>query len=320
MRYFVTGGAGFIGSNYVEHLFKKVNGVTGVTIYDNFTYAANPKNYQEFSNDPRLTIIKGDICDAIPLENSIIGHDFVIHFAAESHVDRSIENGSAFVTSNVLGTFNVLEASRKAGVKTIIHVSTDEVYGSIPEGCANEKHPLLPNSPYSASKAASDLMVRSYFKTHGLDVRTTRSCNNFGRYQHPEKLIPVIIEKLASKNKVPVYGDGSNIREWIHVKDNCRAIQLALEKGWPGAVYNIGTGYRVSNLDLFQEISARMGAESDMVEFVADRAGHDFRYAIDSSCITSLGFKPEIDFGFGLDLTIDWYLKNNAWWISREKI
>ncbi|CAN2166993.1 RfbB dTDP-D-glucose 4,6-dehydratase [Candidatus Nanopelagicaceae bacterium] len=315
MRYFVTGGAGFIGSNYVEHLLRNVQGVTGVTIYDKFTYAANPKNYSEFSNDPRLSVVKGDICDVPTLESSIAKHDFVIHFAAESHVDRSIENGSAFVTSNVLGTYNILEASRNAGIKTIVHVSTDEVYGSIHEGSVNEEYPLFPNSPYSASKAGSDLLARSYVKTYGLDVRTTRSCNNYGKYQYPEKLVPVIIRKLSYKLPVPVYGDGTNVREWIHVQDNCRAIQLVLEEGSAGATYNIGTGQRVSNLELIQRISSIMGMESDLVELVSDRLGHDFRYALDSSSIANLGFEPKIDFDFGLKLTIDWYLNNNSWWV-----
>lgn len=315
MRYFVTGGAGFIGSNYVEHLLNNVEGVTAVTIYDKFTYAASPKNFQEVTNDPRLTVIKGDICDASTLEDSISEHDFVLHFAAESHVDRSIENGSAFVTSNVLGTFNVLEASRKAGVRKVVHVSTDEVYGSIVEGAANEDDPLFPNSPYSASKAASDLLARSYFKTYGLDVRTTRSCNNFGKHQYPEKLIPVIIESISRQLMVPVYGDGSNVREWIHVQDNCRAIQLVLEKGNPGEIYNIGAGNRLSNLDLIQLIATKMHvAGADLVEFVSDRAGHDSRYALDSRKIISLGFKQERDFDFGMRETIKWYLENSNWW------
>lgn len=314
MRYFVTGGAGFIGSNYVEHLFKKVKGVTGVTIYDSFTYAASPKNYQEFSNDPRLTVIEGDICDAATLEDSISGHDFVLHFAAESHVDRSIKSGSAFVNTNVLGTFNVLEASRKARVRTVVHVSTDEVYGSIVEGAANEHDRLSPNSPYSASKAASDLLARSYFKTHGLDVRTTRSCNNFGKHQYPEKLIPVIIEKISRQFLVPVYGDGSNVREWIHVEDNCRAIQLVLEKGNPGEIYNIGAGNRLSNLELIQLIATKMRVEGDLVEFVLDRSGHDFRYALDSGKIAGLGFRQEKNFDSGINETIKWYLENSNWW------
>jgi dTDP-glucose 4,6-dehydratase len=315
MRYFVTGGAGFIGSNYVEHLLNTVEGVTAVTIYDKFTYAANSKNFQEVSNDPRLTVIKGDICDASTLEDSISEHDFVLHFAAESHVDHSIENGSVFVTSNVLGTFNVLEASRKAGVRKVVHVSTDEVYGSIVEGAANEDNQLFPNSPYSASKAASDLLARSFFKTYGLDVRTTRSCNNFGKHQYLEKLIPLIIDRISCQLRVPVYGDGSNIREWIHVQDNCRAIQLVLEKGNPGEIYNIGTGNRLSNLDLVRLIATKMHvAEEDLVEFVSDRAGHDFRYALDSRKIISLGFKQERDFDFGISETIKWYLENSNWW------
>jgi dTDP-glucose 4,6-dehydratase len=198
VRYFVTGGAGFIGSNYVEHLFQNVEGVTGVTIYDKFTYAANSKNYQQFVGDPRLTVIKGDICDSNFLEKSMAGHDFVVHFAAESHVDRSINDASTFVHTNVLGTFNVLETCRKVGVQTLIHVSTDEVYGSLIEGSADETSPLQPNSPYAASKAASDMLARSYFMTHGLDVRTTRCCNNYGKYQYPEKVIPVFINKLKS--------------------------------------------------------------------------------------------------------------------------
>jgi dTDP-glucose 4,6-dehydratase len=261
VRYFVTGGAGFIGSNYVEHLFHNVEGVTGVTIYDKFTYAANPKNYQEFVGDPRLDIIKGDICDSHLLEKSIAGHDFVVHFAAESHVDRSIDDASAFVETNVLGTFKVLEASRKVGIKTVIQVSTDEVYGSLSEGSADEAFPLKPNSPYAASKAASDLLARSYFMTHELDVRITRCCNNYGKYQYPEKVIPVFINKLNSGHMLPIYGDGRNIREWIHVSDHARGIQTVLEKGSAGEIYNIGTSAHLSNNDLATMIISAMGFE-----------------------------------------------------------
>ena len=320
MRYFVTGGAGFIGSNYVEHLFQNVEGVTGVTIYDKFTYAANPKNYQEFLSDSRLSVIKGDICDSKLLEKSMEGHDFVIHFAAESHVDRSISDASAFVHTNVLGTFNVLEASRRVGIKTVIHVSTDEVYGSRSDGSADEKFPLEPNSPYAASKAASDLLARSYFVTHGLDVRTTRCCNNYGKYQYPEKVIPVFINKLKAGLKLPIYGDGKNIREWIHVSDHARGIQLALEKGNPGEIYNIGTGSHLSNNDLAGELIRIMGLDESMKSYVTDRRGHDFRYSVDSRKIETLGFERKIDFIDGLKATIDWYTNNSSWWNTQSEV
>ncbi len=314
MRYFVTGGAGFIGSNYVEHLFRNVENVTGVTIYDKFTYAANPKNYQELVGDPRLSVIKGDICDSNLLEKSMTGHDFVVHFAAESHVDRSIDDASIFVETNVLGTLRVLEACCKVSVKILIHVSTDEVYGSLSEGSATETFPLEPNSPYAASKAASDLLARSYFITHGLDVRTTRCCNNYGKYQFPEKVIPVFINKLKSGQKIPIYGDGKNIREWIHAKDHVRGIQAILEKGSPGEIYNIGTGSRLSNNDLASEIIRFMGLNESMKSYVTDREGHDFRYSVDTRKIESLGFKREIDFKDGLEETINWYENNPDWW------
>ena len=314
MRYFVTGGAGFIGSNFVEYLFENVQDLTGVTIFDKFTYAANPKNYEKFQSDPRLKVIKGDVCNLTLLEVSMKNHDFVIHFAAESHVDRSIENASAFVQTNVLGTFNVLEASRKANIKTVIHVSTDEVYGSLVEGSADEKYPLLPNSPYAASKAASDLLVRSYFVTHGLDVRITRCCNNYGKYQFPEKVIPVFVRKLIAEERLPIYGDGKNVREWIHVSEHVRGIQIALEKGAPGEIYNIGNSTSLSNNELAQKIVECMNCDSDVVDYVLDRKGHDFRYSIDSKKIESLGFKQKIDFQLGLKETIEWYIANPSWW------
>ena len=314
MRYFVTGGAGFIGSNYVEHLFKRVPGVTAVTIYDKFTYAANAKNYQEFTDDQRLTVIEGDICDLLFLENSMGNHDYVVHFAAESHVDRSINDASVFVQTNVLGTFNVLEASRKLRIKTVIHVSTDEVYGSLFEGSADENYPLNPNSPYAASKAASDLLARSYFVTHGLDVRTTRCCNNYGKYQFPEKVIPVFVNKLNSGERLPIYGDGRNVREWIHVSDHARGIQTVLEKGKPGDVYNIGTGSHLSNNDLASEIIRVMSLGDNMKSYVPDRQGHDFRYSVNSQKIELLGFQRKIHFKDGLKATVDWYTDNPGWW------
>lgn len=314
MRYFVTGGAGFIGSNYVEHLFQNVEGVTGVTIYDKFTYAANPRNYSAFINDPRLSVIKSDICDAVSLEHCMAGHDYLVHFAAESHVDRSIDDASKFIQTNVLGTFNVLEASRKVGIKTVIHVSTDEVYGSLPEGSAKEDQALAPNSPYAASKAASDMLARSYFVTYGLDVRTTRCCNNYGRNQYPEKVIPVFINKLSRGGSLPIYGDGKNVREWIHVSDHARGIQKVLEKGLPGEIYNIGTGYHLTNNELASQIITLMESDKSAKSYTADRQGHDFRYSIDSTKISSLGFRCRIEFKIGLKETIEWYMSNPDWW------
>ena len=320
MRYFVTGGAGFIGSNYVEHLFTNVEGVTGVTIYDKFTYAANPKNYREFINDPRFSVIKGDICDFSLLKSSMADHDFVVHFAAESHVDRSIQDASAFIQTNVLGTFNVLEGCRKTKIKTAVHVSTDEVYGSLSKGSAKETDLLAPNSPYAASKAASDLLARSYFITHGLDIRTTRCCNNYGKYQFPEKVIPVFINKLNSRENLPIYGDGQNIREWIHVSDHVRGIQTILEQGRPGEIYNIGSGTHLSNNNLATEMINVMGLNETMKSYVTDRQGHDFRYSVNSTKIESLGFKRMIDFNNGLKETINWYTANPSWWNTQSEV
>jgi dTDP-glucose 4,6-dehydratase len=300
MRYFVTGGAGFIGSNFVEYLFENVSELTGVTIFDKFTYAANPKNYEKFLSDPRLKIIKGDICDLSLLEKSMIGHDFVIHFAAESHVDRSIDDAAVFIQTNVLGTFNVLEASRKTRIKTVIHVSTDEVYGSLAEGSADETYPLLPNSPYAASKAASDLLARSYFVTHGLDVRTTRCCNNYGKYQYPEKLVPVILSKIKKGESLPIYGSGENIREWIHVSEHCRAIQLILDHGKAGEIYNIGSGLELKNLELVKILLELTGGKESTIDFVKDRLGHDLRYSINNRKIRNMGFEPHIELREGL--------------------
>jgi dTDP-glucose 4,6-dehydratase len=319
VRYFVTGGAGFIGSNYVEHLFKNVENVSGVTIYDKFTYASNPRNYQEFISDPRISVIRGDVCDAYLLEHSMANHDYVVHFAAESHVDRSIEDASIFIRTNVLGTLGVLEASRKVGISTVIHVSTDEVYGSLLKGSADEKHLLEPNSPYAASKAASDLLARSYFVTHGLDVRITRCSNNYGKYQFPEKVIPVFIAKLNEGKKLPIYGDGKNVREWIHVSDHIRGIQTVLERGEAGGIYNIGSGIHLSNIDLADEIISTMNCDPNLKAFIDDRLGHDYRYAVDSRKIESLGFRTTIEFREGLADTISWYKSNPNWWNFQDE-
>lgn len=314
MRYFVTGGAGFIGANYVEFLIDNLPDLSGVTVYDKFTYAANPKNLLNLREDDRFQLITGDVCDSKALNSAIKEHDYVIHFAAESHVDRSINSAFDFVNTNVVGTLNVLEASKNAGVKTVIHVSTDEVYGSLQQGFANENSQLMPNSPYAASKAASDLIARSFHVTHGLDVRITRCCNNFGKYQFPEKLIPVFINKILNKEKIPIYGDGKNVREWIHVQDHAKGIQTVLQKGVPGEIYNIGSGVFLSNNEMADKLISYFGVSADSKKYVEDRKGHDFRYAIDSRKISQLGFKPQIDFQDGFVETICWYVENRGWW------
>lgn len=314
MKYFVTGGAGFIGSNYVDLLLLDVRNVESVTVFDSFTYAANPKNLEKYVSDSRLRILRGDVCDAKAVEVAIGGHDVVVHFAAESHVDRSIEDSSVFVRTNVLGTYTLLEAARQNYIQTFIHVSTDEVYGSLEKDSATEDFPLQPNSPYAASKAASDLLARSYFVTHGLDIRITRCCNNYGPNQFPEKVIPVLTKAGLNRQKLPIYGNGLNIREWIYVKDHCRGIQIALERGAPGETYNIGTGVHLSNIDLASRIISTLGLPSNSIKFVQDRQGHDFRYSVDSSKIRALGFLEETTFDIGLQSTIEWYSENQSWW------
>ena len=314
MKYFITGGAGFIGANYVEHLFHSGKTLTKVTVYDNFTYAGNAKNFSKFKSDPRFNVVVGDICDLGKLRAAMKDHNYVINFAAESHVDRSIDDSSVFVRTNVLGTLNVLDCARKSGIQTVIQISTDEVYGTLSQGSANEDYNLSPNSPYAASKASADLLARSYFVTHGLDVRITRCSNNYGKYQYPEKVIPVFIRKLAQNGKVPIYGNGRNVREWIHVQDHCRGIQVVLEDGSPGEIYNIGSGIHFSNNDLASRIIEIMKCSDDSRVYVEDRLGHDFRYSVDSCKIAALGFSPIVDLDSGLEGTIKWYLENLDWW------
>jgi len=249
----------------------------------------------------------------------MLEHDFVVHFAAESHVDRSIKDPSDFIRTNVMGTYNVLESSLRNKVKTVINVSTDEVYGSLPYGSADETYPLKPNSPYAASKSAADLLARSFFITYGLDVRTTRCCNNYGKSQFPEKVIPVFIRKLLNQEKLPIYGDGENVREWIHVSDHSSGIQKVLEAGQAGEIYNIGSGIHLTNNQLASEILNAMNLDEGMKNYVEDRLGHDFRYSVNSSKIENLGFKQKINFTHGLKETIDWYLVNQNWWESQEE-
>jgi dTDP-glucose 4,6-dehydratase len=314
VKFFITGGAGFIGSNFVNFLFKSDLNFDKITVFDKFTYAANLKNLSAHQSNPMLKVVKGDITDSKLLYHEMQDHDVVIHFAAESHVDRSISSAEEFIKSNVMGTHNVLEGVRINNVRTMIHISTDEVYGTILDGSADELHPLLPNSPYASSKASSDLVARSFHQTHGVDVRITRCCNNFGKYQHPEKMIPVVINSILKQKKIPIYGDGSNVREWIHVEDHCKGILEVLKNGNPGEIYNIGTGIRMSNLDLATLILQLMGESMDKISFVADRQGHDFRYSLNSEKIRNLGFAPSIDLDGQLKSAIDWYKHNVNYW------
>jgi len=316
MIYFVTGGCGFIGSNFIGVLLSELMPEDRILIYDKLTYAGHVKNIEEYLADGRVTLIVGDICDKSSLENAMQGSDYVIHFAAESHVDRSIVGGSDFVATNVIGSFNVFESARDLGVKRVVHISTDEVYGSISEGSAPEESRLNPSSPYASSKASSDLIALSFFKTFGLDVVITRCSNNYGPKQFPEKLIPLMIRCVSSGVPVPIYGNGSNVREWLHVQDHCRAILLVLKKGVSGEVYNIGSGVEKSNLEIFAKIKEIVNDEEANFKFISDRLGHDYRYSVDDKKIKSLGFIPKVNFDLGLANTVIWYKSNLNWWTS----
>lgn len=315
MRLLVTGGLGFIGSNFIRQMLEEHPGESIVNL-DKITYAGNPENLKDIAGDPRYTFVRGDICDPGVVGSVFREHqiDAVVHFAAESHVDRSIEDASVFVRTNVLGTHVLLEAALSRGVKRFIHVSTDEVYGSIRSGSFRETDNLNPSSPYSASKAASDLLARSYHITHNLPVIVTRCTNNFGPYQYPEKLIPLFATNLIEGKKVPVYGTGKNVRDWIHVADHCRAVDFVLCHGEPGEIYNIGGDNEKSNLEITTGILRALGKDESMVEYVPDRPGHDWRYALDSSKLRSMGWKPEFDFETALRATVRWYIENEWWW------
>ena len=312
-KFLVTGGAGFIGSNFVERLISKGE---SVRVLDKLTYAGNLKSIQGFIDQGQLDFFHGDICDPVVVREAMESVDVVVNFAAESHVDRSIESSAEFVKTNVLGTENLLAHALMLKTKVFIQISTDEVYGSIDNGSWKEDSPLKPNSPYSASKAAADLLAISYYKTHGLDIRITRCCNNYGPRQLPEKLIPSFITKLMKNEKVPLYGDGRNIREWIHVDDHCRAIDIVVEEGKPGEVYNIGSGFELENVELANWLIEFFNLDSSFIKMVKDRKGHDFRYSVDSQKIKSLGYKNKHEFRKGLLETIDWYRNNSNHWIS----
>ena len=317
MRILVAGGAGFIGSHYVRTLIS--GGYPGftdarVTVLDRLTYAGNLANLRVVASRPRFTFIRGDICDAELVGAVARDHDIVVNFAAETHVDRSIAGASDFVAANVAGVQVLLQACLDAGVRRVVQVSTDEVYGSVARGSWSEDAPLAPNSPYAAAKAGGDLMARSYFRTHGLDVLVTRCVNNYGPYQFPEKVIPLFVTNLLDGQKVPLYGSGGNIRDWLYVLDHCAAIDLVLRRGATGQVYNVGAGNEVTNLDLTHEILAAFGVGEEAIEFVTDRPGHDWRYSLDSTRVRELGWEPAHDFRAGLAETIDWYRHNEPWW------
>jgi dTDP-glucose 4,6-dehydratase len=317
MRFLITGGAGFIGSHYVRSLLRHAypgwEGVK-VTVLDKLTYAGNLANLASVADLAEFTFIRGDIADGGLLAEVVPGHDVIVNFAAESHVDRSIGDAGDFVSTNVLGTQRLLQAALRHEVQIFLQVSTDEVYGSIDDGSWRETEPLLPNSPYSASKAGADLLCRAYHRTHGLDVRVTRCSNNYGPQQFPEKAIPLFVTNLLHGRKIPLYGDGGNVREWLHVDDHCRGIQLVLEKGSAGETYNIGGGTEVTNTELVARLLDATGAGWDMVEHVTDRPGHDRRYSLDTTKIEGLGYQPEIDFEDGLAAVVRWYMENEDWW------
>lgn len=318
MRLLVTGGAGFIGSQYVRSLLStdRGGGISKVTVFDALTYAGNLENLVAVNNDPRYTFVHGDITDSSVVHDLMSYCDAVVHFAAESHVDRSISGSSEFIRTNVIGTHTLLEAAKQAKIERFVHVSTDEVYGSIDVGSWPETDPLQPNSPYAASKASSDLLVRSYFKTHGLNTVTTRCSNNYGPYQHPEKLIPLFTTNLITGVKVPLYGNGLNVRDWLHVDDHCNGIHLALMKGEPGEIYNIGGGTELNNVEITKLILASFNKSWDeSVVQVADRKGHDLRYSVNwAKANEKLGYEPRVPFLSGIEETIDWYRSNEDWW------
>jgi dTDP-glucose 4,6-dehydratase len=319
MRILVTGGAGFIGSHYVRTLLS--GGYPGyedaeVTVFDKLTYAGNLANLAPVADSPRYRFVRGDICVAADLDAALPGHDVVVNFAAESHVDRSITGAAGFVLTNVLGAQQVFEAALRHSVRRVLHVSTDEVYGSIDSGSWTEDHLLEPNSPYSAAKAGSDLVARAYAKTYGLDISITRCSNNYGPYHFPEKVIPLFVTNLLDGHPVPLYGEGANVRDWLFVDDHCRGIQLVLEKGAAGEFYNIGGGRELSNRELTEKLLEATGRDWSSVEHIVDPrgGGHDLRYSVDYSKTAALGYAPRMSFEDGLALTVQWYRDNRAWW------
>jgi dTDP-glucose 4,6-dehydratase len=313
VKLLVTGGAGFIGSNFIRHLFATHPDDTVVNL-DKLTYAGNPANLADLADDPRYTFVKGDIGDAGLVREIARGVDALVNFAAETHVDRSILEPDAFLRTGVQGVFTLLEAVRELKIPRLLHVSTDEVYGSIAHGSADENAPLRPTSPYSAAKASGDLLAFAYFHTHAMPVVITRSSNNFGPYQYPEKVIPLFVTNAIDDEPLPLYGDGRNVRDWLYVLDNCEAIDVVLRRGRDGEVYNIGGGHEVENVALTRDILRLAGKPETLIRRVKDRLGHDRRYSVDCTKVRTLGWAPRHAFADALAATVAWYRANEAWW------
>ncbi len=312
MRLFVTGGLGFIGSNFIRKIMHETD--YEVVNYDKVTYAANPDNLLDFSSNKRYKFVKGDICDAKSVKTAVKDCDIILNFAAESHVDRSLADFAPFMETNIKGTTTLLTAALESKADLFIQISTDEVYGQILSGSFTEESLLQPRNPYSASKAGAEMFVNAFKETYGLPTIITRSSNNYGPYQFPEKVIPLFITNLIEGKKVPLYGEGKQVREWTHVDDNCAGVMFAMEKGTKGEIYNIASGEELANVDLTNKLVKLMGYGPEMIQKVEDRKGHDFRYSLDSSKIRSLGWEPKISFEEGLKQTAEWYKKNHSWW------
>jgi dTDP-glucose 4,6-dehydratase len=312
VRILVTGGAGFIGSNYVRHVLANTD--DEVTVYDALTYAGNLSTLRDVDDDPRFKFVKGNICDPGTLEDAMAGHDAVVHFAAESHVDRSIAGPDDFINTNCFGTNIVMDAARRLEMSRVVHIGTDEVYGSVEVGSSRETDPLEPRSPYSASKAGSDLIALSYHHTYGVPVVVTRCTNNFGPYQYPEKAIPLFATNLLDGGKVPLYGDGLNERDWLFVDDHCAGVHLVLQQGAPGEIYNIGAGNETPNRVLVDKLLELLGKGEESVEYVTDRLGHDRRYSVDITKATALGWRKARTLDESLAETVEWYRDNRWWW------
>ncbi|HEV8472396.1 MAG TPA: dTDP-glucose 4,6-dehydratase [Methylomirabilota bacterium] len=313
MKLLVTGGAGFIGSNFIRHVLDQHPDDTIVNL-DKLTYAGNPANLADVARDRRYAFVQGDICDGKLVRDAARGVDAVVNFAACSHVDRSLVEPEEFLRTDVFGVFTLLEAVRELRVPRLLHISTDEVYGSVPRGSSRESDPVRPSNPYSASKAGGDLLALSYWHTHGVPVVITRSSNNFGPYQYPEKVVPLFITNALDDQPLPLYGDGRNVRDWLYVLDNCAAIDLVLRHGQEGEVYNIGGGHEVENVVLTREILRLTGKPDSLIRPVTDRPGHDRRYSVDSTKTGQLGWAPRVPFATALETTVRWYREHEAWW------